>query len=425
MVRAELAVIVAFGAALACDRTEDAGPRDATENDASDAGFADASTEADAGAEDAAPAADAGSEPLALDLNDVSILVPLPRAGEPRAAFLWVTPRQGEVGPYFPAHRRDELPAPIGDLPLDPGEAEMVVGVRFDPCFRAVPGDPCEPQLRLVAQPVFYEGTADPSLTNDTALHLFYRLTEAEVADVLEALRAIKARSPVSTAGPLRVHPGLAEEGSEGSVGEAVRALVVAWCRADNLIRVTTNTFAFDNWMFSRFEWRNDHFEGQQLLRMTTPATVQAWLRQAFVDSLDDPAGTIDPAPVESFAYLRDRMSYATPDPIELERATALLSRIENPAVRLADEVDCVSCHVGAQLRVHAEAKGISFESAPDRYQPPPGVDVSLSRAPEMIGNLGVTIMFGHHHQVDGSVFPSISRRVIFETAEVVASLSR
>lgn len=386
----------------------DSGAFDATADDLGlDAGLVDASTSTHTG----------------LNLNDVSVLWPLPQAGDLRSDFLWVTPGTGESGPYFPVHRRDELPVPIADFPIQPGATEMVVALRFDPCARADEMSPCEAQLRLVAQPVIFTGPDDAQMLDDSAMHLFYTLNQQDAANVEAELRRLSDSSTISTAGPLGVHPVLQAQGAGGGFGSALRGLVVTNCRADNLKQITTNTFAFDNWAFSRHDWANDHFTRRPLVGMTTQSETQAWLRQASRDDLNDPAGLIDPPSVNSFAYLLSRDVYTNPDPVQRDVALAIMAFLQNPQRTIVDTSDCVSCHVGAQLALYAERQGLDFSQVPEVYAPPSTLDTRLIIAPSIQGNLGNTIMFGYHQGRAGPPVPSISQRVINETAEALVYL--
>ncbi len=386
----------------------------------------DAGVVADVGpADDADVLADAAPRPLAP--NDVSILFPLPAPPQPRAHFLWLVPRDAaETGPYFPAHRVDELPALNADVPDSLGyPSAMVVALRYDPCARVAPGGPCAAQLRLIAQPVPYTGAAAPSMLDDSAAHLFYTLTASASRAVAQALADLAAASTVDTTGPLAVHPALLAEGPDGAFARGLRALVIAHCRSDNLTRVTVNAFAMDNWAFQQLAWRGDHLEREPLSHLAEPSESQAWLRQAERDSLDDPAGTITPAPLRSFAYLHDLASYAAPDPVRTASAVAVLARVENPRLTTPEGADCVSCHLASQTRTFAERQGLVFTGLPESYAPPPGIEAGLVQPPELRGNLGATILFGYNVSTrNGRVQPSISRRVVFETAEVLRHLA-
>jgi len=355
-------------------------------------------------------------------VNDVSILFPLPANDSDRPHRLWLVPGPGEAGPYFPLDKQDELPDLNADLP-SVYPAAMVTSIRFDPCF----GEDCQPQLRLVAQAVF-TSQASVEMLDDAAVHLFYALAPAEVEAVVDSLAMIRDGSPVSTAGPLTVHPGLAADAA-GPTGARVQGLVVEHCREDNLVRITTNHFAFDNWGFSRFDrGPGGVLEKQPIAGMVAEDVNQSWLRQAQQNNLDDPSGTITPAPIEGFTYLLAVDHFVDGAPVDPALAQAAAERVlelENPSLTAADDLDCVSCHLATQARLYGERNGVTF-AGDAQFVPPEGVDTSLVLAPELQGNLSSTIAFGWHAQFGGGntiLVPSINQRVINESALVAASL--
>ncbi len=374
------------------------------------------------------PPEDAGTFRLAP--NDVSLLLPLPLDISERGEHLWLLPDSGEVGPYFPQASRDALPDLNADLPWS-WEEVMVTAIRYDPCFRRALHAPCEAQIRLGAQPVNFGADGSTQMTDDAAAHLHYGLTVAESEHVVDRLLAIRKASPVSTEGPLGVHPGLAAAGMDSAPGALVRELIVQFCREDNFHRLTANVFAMDNWGFLQFEPSANGLETTPLAGMVEEGHSQSWLRQASRNSLDDPTGTIIPAPLESFAYLLSAASYAGSMPIDAAKAQAaaeVIARIENPLKRVVDQTDCVSCHLGTQARLFARRNGVSFESLEDAYQPPPGYDASLVLVPELDGNLGATLQFGYHFNLSGAelnIFPIVSGRVIHESIEAAHQVNR
>lgn len=429
-----LGILVLLGS-VACARElplrldgEDAGLVDAGSDGAvlgpMDAGAPDvvAATDLDAHAPDAA-AVDGGGPALAP--NDVSILFPLPARDAERSRRLWLFPRAGEQGPFFPADAPDQLP----DLNADVGRAAgypaaMITALRYDPCFPSLRALPCQAQLRLVAQPVLTDADS-VSMLDDSAAHLFYALSSTEARGVERALAELKLRSTVSTEGPLSVHPGILAD-SSGALEASLRALVVAHCRADNLVRVTLNSFAMDHWIFSRFDRVGGRLERRALTHLAQPSETQAWLREAFINDLDDPSGRIDPAPELGFtALLRgDRFQNGAPlDPIAAQVAAERLVGIENPDRSSTDDVDCVSCHLATQARLYATRNGVRFTGLAQSYQAPAGLPIELLLVPELRGNLGATISFGWHSQHDGLGVqirvPSISQRTVNESAAV------
>ncbi len=358
-----------------------------------------------------------------LDLNDVSILFPLPTSSVDRGQSLWLAPKPGEGGPYFPWELVDELPRLIADFP-DTYPNAMITGLRYDPCAPREGGG-CDAQLRLVAQPVIVNG-ASVEMLEDTGVHLFYRLDSASSRDVVRSLVALRDASTESTSGRLRVHPGLAST-DNAAVAAAVHALVVQHCREETLFRITLNTFAFDNWGFAKFTYANGSLTREMLGNMQPDAVAQAWLRQAFVDDTNDPSGAIDPAPLHELPYLLQITNYAggaPKDPVLARKAAEALVRIENPDATITDEVDCVSCHVATPGRLFAQRNGVDFAVLP-QYEAPAGYDTTLVLAPEVSGNLGNTISFGYHHMTTGALFPTISQRVINESAAIADTLTR
>ncbi len=372
--------------------------------------------------------ADAGSisTQTSWDLNDVSILMPLPSSTAERASALWLLPPSGSRGPGFPSAFVDQLPQLNADVPSVAGyPSVLIVGLRFDPCFQVERG--CQAQIRLVGQPIQFSGES-PSMLEDSAVHLFYALSETEASATKEALRAIRSASPTPTSGRLRVHPGLAQQGWSGNLAQQLRTLVTRHCRTDNFIRVTVNSFAMDNWSFHRFDVVNGALVPQTLAHLSTPDTAQAWLRQADRDSTEDPSGTIAPAPAaDDFSLFLSATSFVGGQPVDASAAAVAakaLLRIENPQTHTPESADCVSCHVAGPARRFAQRNGVSFVLA-ERYVAPEGIDTAVDLDPRADGNLGVTIQFGYHSNAEPqrAIMPVISERTVFETAEVVARL--
>lgn len=367
--------------------------------------------------------------PRALGMNDVSILFPLPRNQGERTHFLWLLPGEGEEGPGFDPRFIPSLPRLNGDVPSRLGyPSAMITALRYDPCARGEDGV-CAAQLRLGAQ-VVITSESGVELLDDAAAHLFYALTDAESSEIVEELAALRALSPVPTDGPLGVHPAL-PRGMDGPFAAALRALVVEHCRLDNLVRITANAFAMDNWTFTRLDVIDGVLVRRDIPNVAAGGTSQSWLRQAFVNDLEDPSGTILPSPVEEdFSYLLSAASYLEgrpADPDAAGRAARAVLRTENPRLRGTEEVDCASCHLATQARLFAERRGVLFDGE-ERYVAPRGVDTTLVLSPKLVGNLGATISFGWHtnHDAEGEIehLSSISQRVINETAEVVDHLA-
>ncbi len=360
-------------------------------------------------------------------LNDVSILFPLPENEAARSQFLWVVPGTGEQGPFFPSDQVGSVPVLNGDTgELGTIRNAMVVALRYDPCFPAIGGATCQAQIRLVAQPMLLRPNGTQML-DDSAAHLFYSLSATESELVRAELRALKQQASVSTEGPLGVHPALGMPGGmTSSFADALRALIVHHCRNDNFIRFTMNAFFMDHWSFIKYDVTNGTLVRQPLDHLAQPGTSQGWDRLAFTQDTEDPTGEIHPAPVEGFTYFLDRQNWmngAPVDPARASMAAEVLLKIENPRLSNPETTDCVSCHLSNQAHLFASRHGVSFVDSPNRYQPPPDVDTSLSVPAVLDGNLGATISFGYHSHASEPGIPSISQRVINDSAEVVGFL--
>ena len=113
-----------------------------------------------------------------LQMNDISVLLPLPTSPGELAAM---------VSPTAAANGGVLLPQTI--VPVDATGIDYarlrVVAFRFDPCFG--PTDPaadpslCQNQLRIVFQPLALDATTQQAFADDIAVHAFYSLTRAQL----------------------------------------------------------------------------------------------------------------------------------------------------------------------------------------------------------------------------------------------------
>ncbi len=390
------------------------GAADAREQDA-----AESFQNADAGSPvpDGGVAGDDAALPPAGELapNDVSILWPAPSTGDMPAGYLRVFPSAGQRGPGFPQAARDAMPDLHADLPGGANGTLTVIAARLDPCAPRASGA-CVHELRLSAE------TLAVGL-DDAALHLIYELDDTTFAKLVSDLGTWRTHSPVPTSGRLRVHPGLAAAGMGSPFVEELHDIVVRYATEAALVSFTTNHFAFDNWGFMRFVRNGSAFERVDLPALPAGTQSQSWLRQAQQDSLEDPTGTLEPAPTKNFGALlkANALDAGTSTPEVLAARDAVLEN-EHPAKTNAAKNDCGSCHLADAAHRWAEKRGLSFDT-PGRYQPPAGIDVGVDVAPEVDGNASNTIAFGWHRLRHERLVPSISARVAAETAEVLQRL--
>lgn len=360
---------------------------------------------ADAGVVDAAPALPA------LGLNDVSVLVPIPAS--PSAPGYMKPRSKGTRGELLPQAVYDQVP----EFPVVSNDsleyARMrVVGIRFDGCFMRKTG--CEAQIRLVMQPI-----SDTATALDSALHLFYRLTEEELAEVVHELRNLRALAPEQKDAPLDVSPVLVSQGMEGPYAAALRDLVLTHAGEQNLVRMTFFLRAppkQEEWFFGGFE--RDAASGT----MTTMDIVGVGKSNQRVDHPVTPDGytyelTPSPTKPEDLTLLLSTEKAKAASRADLEKALGAFARLENPQKHGADDLSCGGCHVTTVVTEHAKAQlGLDVSAQADAFK--------STRDLTVVGESGKTTSslraFGYF-----GAKPMIARRLVHETAVVLDDLEQ
>ncbi|MEZ4401549.1 MAG: hypothetical protein R3B06_16105 [Kofleriaceae bacterium] len=326
---------------------------------------------------------EAGPGPLALDVNDVSFLLPIwaPAALPPLADF--VTPAQfdqlGFANEFVP--------------PAEALARSRVVAVRVDPCFPAAGG--CQLQVRLVAQPLSAQGAADG------AIHLFYQLASDERGRLRDHLAALVDLADGRTAGvALGPHPVLAPAGLATPYGDALRALLADLCTPDRLTEIAVMNGGEVTWTFFRFGVAAD---GAVTPRLTTgggPGAKAPAQRSVLVrDGLRAPGELFDAqVPVTTAAL-------------------ALARRFEDPRATPTPLLDCGSCHAVTPARIAAElASGLASEEL--AFVAPPGTTATIAHRATAPGHFRG---FGYAEGFTAEILD----RTVFESTLAAADLAQ
>jgi hypothetical protein len=354
----------------------------------------------------------AAAAPAHLDVDDVAILLPLPKSSADDAL-----PRLSDKGTHGVLFSDASFKAMIGfghvtddatfaSKHFNDPTRWRIVSLRADPCARLTPGidetsPDCHPQLRLVAQAL--ESGSGIEMA-DQALHLIYDVAPADVPRLAKDLAALKAASTVTTNGKaLAPHPGLAAEPSKGPLSKKLHDLILTYAGQDKLSRAAAMfTLNAGTWMFVGAE---NH--GGQLVHVQAPCGAAV--------NPDSPDGDADRknnvALVGTTGVIGNFITHVSPsstcaDNINLIvdssgkdkppvfqgtfwKATDVLRdaaiqsalRIDNPKLNTLATVECVSCHHAT--RGLARAKGVAFLDAkdgnPNRFVPPAGVTSSYA----------------------------------------------
>lgn len=360
----------------------------------------------DGGQPDAAKACKVSS--TRYDLNDVSFLFPLPETIDGGELLDLSTPRA--KGPLLPPSLVAMLPEPTKLVNSSLADLK-VVAVRVDPCFPTRSGSGCIPQVRLVAQPLAIVGQPPELSTVDTAVHLFYEITSAELnGDLRARLDGLKRLAGTRTScQPLRVHPVMVDEGLGGSYAQELRALVTQLCGATNLSRVAAMTLTRPgtSWEFEAFDLVNG-----QLVADPIPRLMNVVVQAFGISDILPLIGRIVPAPASGvLPMLLDETMLAAAGDEAVRGAVDETFRIENPALESPRTIDCVSCHVAGRGREEATTtRGITGTGSTTAYS---NTSFDLSPAPNSFG-FGSQRAFGYFHRE-----PSLTARTINESAEV------
>lgn len=365
------------------------------------------STSSSSSSSSGAPAtADAAAPLPKLGMNDVSVLLPLPSS--PSAAGYLSPKSAGDRGELLPKAVYDE----IAQFPVKPAQGldygrMRVIAIRFDGCFPGKGG--CEAQIRLVMQPI-----TDKGESLDSALHLFYRLEEQDLPEVVTALRQLRALAPEVADAPLDVHAAASAQGMEGPYATGLNELVLKHAGEQSFTRMTFFLRAppiNDVWFFGGFDRKDGKLEPLDIVGVGK--TNQRVM-------LDTPAGggfTFDVLPIETkpedTSLLMSSAKIDSSGEGELKTALEAFARIENPGKYGPDQLPCAGCHLATVVTDRATAK-LNAPTLADAFTS--GRDLTLKgEAPKTPGSLRA---FGWFKKQ-----PMIARRVVHETAAIVDDL--
>src|SRR5215475_869164 len=360
---------------------------------------------------DRAGAADDRGGSAALGMNDVSILLPLPR--DLRAPVI-----AGLDEALIDRGWYDALVAGRGDIRPRTGgaiafEDFQVVAVRFDLCDRAAIGAcPREGagRLRLVLQPLYMRAGA--AFAHDVALHAFYPIPADEVGAVVGELRQLAGRGHAPSGAPLGVSPAAAA-GDAAYLGE-LRALVRRYARAAELVRLTVIGQVADA---AAFAWifRGLDREGDGFVAMMIPgvAAAQQTVQLAGGDTVyrSEPIADVP----SGFALATNGPRFAAAAAGERAAAVAALTELQNPTLHDTVDTQCIGCHLATFLTARrAATSGVDPASLPGWFATRAAGVPTIARE-----DARVVRAFGWAGNA-----PAISQRVVNDTAEVLSEIA-
>lgn len=301
--------------------------------------------------DDDAPPVDAFvgvGESYPLGLNDISMLFQLPADPFHGVTLAKMTGVPGSSGELVPRSVFQHLVVTPGDV-ANPYEQFHVVALRFDLCDRVAVG-PCpagaDGQLRLVFQPV--EAGSLGVRAVDAALHGFYTIPAADLAGVINELRAIARVGGFQTASPLAVNQLIASTSPPSEYRSRLRALVGRLARAERLTRLTL--FAQEDRPF-HWVFRGVDIDGATLTDITIPTVGVTEQRAVMVDrnwlTIEATPAANDPG---GFTRALDNALFVPATDAEKAQALSALASAQNPTTYAFSTQQCIGCHVSSLL---------------------------------------------------------------------------
>lgn len=346
-----------------------------------------------------------------LGLNDVSILIPLPKIEEDIA--LMIKPQEGLISEANLAHL---VPLVSDDVTTDRRKSLKLIAFRIDPCFNEATPMACRRQLRLIFQPIsIYSHNI---FTIDAAVHAFYDFDEKTFASLLEDWKATLTDGQGND--PLQIHPVLRAQGLRGPLWNTYRNIILKYCSDRNLTRLTQSTvdrFGM-NWDFLGFDINADGSITKIKIPRTN-VTKQIFFTNGagsgdFSGEILPPMSKTDPDWANFFDH-----SARQPKSVQ-EEAVRRAFEFENPEKFNTANLDCVSCHLAHGVRLWGEINFSGWEQDPQIRQS----RFTSSRNLELVSR---PVFFTNRVRAFGYFMeePNISPRVINETALTADALEK
>ena len=375
-------------------------------------------------------------DPARVQMNDVSVLLPLPsQLSDLDGSFLHAG-AAGLGGSLLPQTIYDAATGEDGDAGLAPGgqlslpwSGLRVVGARIDPCFANIgpvtDSAKCENQLRLVLQ-VFSTSVDGNVQALDGAVHAFYSLTRDDLLALVKGVVALRnANGPGAyDLGPLALHPIAVAQGPTGAFVKGLNALILTHAGAQNFMRFTR--FAAGNggrtWTFHGFDVAAGAATDMVIPSLTGSAT-QVSFFQGFSDDLEGQF-TPETTSKDDISLLGNIDEAEDADPTDQQAAIDAAFRIENPNRHSPNTIDCASCHVAGPARVLVGKEiGLGSPTNPNAFT----LDSPFVPAADMVQttpvvNDGNGVSLHVFSYKDGNAM--IAMRAVNETASIVAYLN-
>ena len=363
---------------------------------------------------------------LKLNLNDISVLLPLPSAEQWN---LLLQPNQlGKNGILLPQNYvAKEIPTLLQFTANEKLYPDLrVIGFRIDPCFTEGRGPvKCKQQIRFVWQPL--KIVDEKTQTIDVALHSFYELETDSFKALIQQLKVLKTMSSSTdrtAQQALSIHPIIAQEGLDGFYYQNLIKIILSYVGQKNLSRITfMQLFANETvWFFGGLDISKSDGTSKKINIPRINLTLQQFINSA------PPArastsflGRIFPLPDQKEdninILLSDSRLLDEKSEKEIVESVRSAHRIENPKLHNPGTLDCVSCHAAQPARIWAETNFSYFnygDLSKTIYTPSP-TGQNLENISPLKNLTNIVRIFGYFDDQ-----PIVTTRAINETNEAI-----
>lgn len=361
-----------------------------------------------------------------LNLNDVSVLIPLPTAQE--MDLLPQPETQAALGELLPKNYVVKyMPMLLqftDNVELYP--TFRAVGFRIDPCFTEGRGPvKCKQQIRVIWQPLKIEN--DKVTTVDVTLHSFYQLDQNQFTSLVKEMRSLKETVETDSVDGLSLqsNPLIRREGLNSDYYKSLKNIYFKYIGEQNMDRITfMSLFANKTvWFFGGINIDSEKNVSKIIIPRINNGIQQFINDSGSNETPDSFFGRIFPAPKDNDNFnnlLADSSKFSQQNEEDIINFTRASYKFENPALNNPGTLDCVSCHAAQPVRswTYKNFPGINFGDLTDVKYIPTRNTQNLSNITIKQNQTNVVRAFGYFD--DTAV---TSQRVINESTEVVNTL--
>ncbi len=372
------------------------------------------------------------TDPTRAQMNDVSVLFPMPQVSAEANSLLAAsaTGKKGSLLPkalYAPTLGFDEADP---DGAHRPGQDSSLfytklrlVAFRLDPCFAQIGPiqdvAKCDNQLRVIFQTLH---SGFPGQAVDGAIHVFYRITREELTSAIQEIVALRiANGGTKKLGPLGVHPIIAEQGLTGAMATGLNDIVLKYGGEKNLMRFTafTPSALATRWDFVGFDIDKGKFTSMKIPALPKGANDAS---VSFFKGFAGFSGSFTPetSSKDDMQLFANQTSAKSASKADQQAAFDATVRIDNPDFHSPNTIDCASCHVAGVVRTLVGEKELKLTANPkDVFTP---VSKHLMKSDLKSRTPVTTESASNFHAFSyRDAQPMVNQRTVNETASVVA----